>query len=766
MLPNDIESEIAHLSKQGKQFKPHRYVALLAAIHCVKNIQYQSNRVYFNELFKKTFSEIFKKYSSGNDRNRSHTPFFHLKTTSFWELVPIQGKEKALEEASTVGGATALTNIVDYAELSTQFMNILRKDETYLESMIHGCLVAGCRSKTGVTNMSNDYVFQRISMTDMGESFSNPFVEYLNSLQRLGAGNENALAESQACNPQFRHIHVPHPLTQTILAELKNNNGKHVILTGHAGDGKSTIAIGVYKLLSNISPDQFLDKPLKPRENIPGENISIIKDLSERDKAEDNSLLREFTEGAQRFFLVTNTGTLLDLLRNHAALFETDGLKIESDVLNAISNECGEGNLRLGSAQFRVFNLSRMDNLHIARQIFEKMLSSDRWSECNNGRNCRSSCPICINVALIQHNKKRVFDRIFLAYRRMYEYGTRLTMRQLTEHLAYLVTSGLGESDIKEMRQKSKTPLMAEYMFFNRFFGDNGQTEHSSAQQMRAIQEVLKQGFGERPCPTWERKLWLRSHGQKFQLGVADCDKEFEKLREHGSKSGNNDRPGMTPDQAREQVRRILFFLYDFSKEKQTYISQYLKSPMILSWQNWQKANAQLDSNEKFVLEQRIYHVLQEHFTGVCLPEGSTQNDRRLYVTLSRRRNEVRQSAQIVLAQVDWSTATSLNLVIQGNASGGRRTDLILKGHDRIEGIKLQLTLPFLDYVVMRHFGELGEILQAAYLERVERFKAQVQKMAGASDERIMLVRLKTDHTFRRQHYSICNGTLEVSDVL
>ena len=91
---------------------------------------------------------------------------------------------------------------------------------------------------------------------------------------------------------------------------------------------------------------------------------------------------------------------------------------------------------------------------------------------------------------------------------------------------------------------------------------------------------------------------------------------------------------------------------------------------------------------------------------------------------------------------------------------------ILLKGRDRIEGVCLQLTLPFLDYVVMRHFGELGEVLQAAYLERLERFKAQVQKLASTSDEGIMLVRLISDHTFRRQHYSLSNGKLEVSDVM
>lgn len=60
---------------------------------------------------------------------------------------------------------------------------------------------------------------------------------------------------------------------------------------------------------------------------------------------------------------------------------------------------------------------------------------------------------------LINHRREIVFDRLFLAYRRMYEYGTRLTLRQITEHLAYLITSGLEEIDLAEMREKQATPL-------------------------------------------------------------------------------------------------------------------------------------------------------------------------------------------------------------------------------------------------------------------------------------------------------------------
>ena len=765
MLPNEIVFEIMNLNSSKKVFKPHKYVALLAAIRILRENDFEDNKVYYTKKFRDVFSEIFSKYSTGNDRNRPYTPFFHLRSTSFWRLIPKPNREYELENASTVGGPAALVEIVEYAELSNSFMAMLRNKEDclHLEKIILNNLDASFP-----THLERDLKDSAFSVntpnTIDGNDFSNPFVGYLSSLQRIGGGNENALAESQSCNEQFSYIHVSHPLTTRILEELKNNNGKNVILTGHAGDGKSTIAIEVYKSLTGILLNEPLLKPLKPREDIRDERVSIIKDLSERHKAEDSAFLKDLSSGAHRFLLVTNTGTLLDLFRSSAADFDLSKVKAEELVLDAISDERGEGFLKFGNAEFLVFNMARMDNLHVARQIFEKMLSAERWDLCSK-RDCQANCPIYLNVRLIRNNQQRVIDRIFLAYRRMYEYGTRLTMRQLTEHLAYLVTSGLEEVDIKEMWQQGKVPPLGEYMFFNRFFGDTGREDHDPALQMQAIKEIRQQGFGQRPCPTWERKLWLRSKQPQFKINVPDCEATFGILLGRGARSGNHFSSGVSSDQAREQVRRMLFFLYDFQAED-TYLSHYLNSPMIQRWGRWQKSEVWENHTEKSSLAQRVFHVLQEHFTGVRLPEGTTQQDQHLYVTLSRNRNEVRQSAQVVLAQVDWSTAMRLDLIPKENAAGLKRIELVLTGELGGTAVSLQLTLPFLDYVVMRHFGEIGKSVESAYLQRLERFKAQIQKLASTPREKITLVRLKTDHTFRRQYYSISDGKLEVNDVL
>ncbi len=745
-----LENEIRILGWRGRIFNPHKPLALLTAIKILELQSFSTKKVFFNELFKKIFSELFTELLPNTKSScRPHTPFFHLRTSSFWKLVPKAGKELELASTSTIGGPGALIDLVDYACISDDLFNLI-KDIAKREEIIAIIYNNLLNDKNTVNTTSCDL--------ELDEScfFGNQFVHYLNSLQRSGGNNENALAESQACNRHFAAIHVPHPLAAEIYEELNREDGCHIILTGHAGDGKSTIALEVYKRLNGFPPDTPLQNPLKPREDVGA--ISIIKDLSERDKREDQILLDELTGGKRKFLLVSNTGTLLDLIKANPERFHASELSLESMVLNAISSESGEALLSLGATDFRVFNLALMDNLALARKIFTNMLAPERWEQCGTCEH-RNFCPIFLNVSLLRANNYRAIERIFLAYRRMYEYGTRLTIRQFAEHLSYMITAGLDMADIARFSAPGNGPALTRHLFFNRFFGDDGGERDAAAQEMLAVQAIEKQGFGERPAPGWEHRLWLHSSGPEFKLGVEAIEDVFAKLRRRGVRNQDG--------AAREQVRRILFFLYDFKSEEQNYLSQYLNSPTLLEWYGWQSEEAHLGFGDRDNLEQKIYHVLQEHFTGVRLPEGSRQNDRRLYVTLSRRRNEVRQSAQIVLAQVDWSTATVLELRESKNASGEQRKDLVLRGKDRIDGVELLLPVPFLDYVMLRHFGELGEVLDASYRQRLDRFKAQVHKQAtAADDERIMLVRLRTDHTFRRQYFSVNKGCLEVRDVL
>jgi hypothetical protein len=93
------------------------------------------------------------------------------------------------------------------------------------------------------------------------------------------------------------------------------------------------------------------------------------------------------------------------------------------------------------------------------------------------------------------------------------------------------------------------------------------------------------------------------------------------------------------------------------------------------------------------------------------------------------------------------------------------RRELVLEVRTQQGSLRLGLSLPFLDYVMLRNRGEIGRALQASYIDRLERFKGLLIRNAGMRQtDDIMLVRLRTNHTFRRQIFAVRNGRLEVTD--
>lgn len=82
---------------------------------------------------------------------------------------------------------------------------------------------------------------------------TNDFVEYLNTLHNEQAGNENALGEAQQTNPHFSKIKVERRAADYLETRIEGgDNACVIILTGHAGDGKTTLLFQILeKLLKN-----------------------------------------------------------------------------------------------------------------------------------------------------------------------------------------------------------------------------------------------------------------------------------------------------------------------------------------------------------------------------------------------------------------------------------------------------------------------------------------------------------------------------------
>ena len=770
-----IIDEIKSLSKFGHLFKPHKYLALLSAIDVLEDNGWQNNRIFYDDQFKYAFTKYFEIYSRSRDRNRPLAPYFHLHNSELWILVPNQGKDEELKKTTSIGAPRQLHDLVDHAELHDDLFQMLQdaiKRQAIKDAIIE-CLSGNLQyhyhanvmeaepqngdSEIAKAEDSNENASYNLNPTET-KNLENPFVAYLNSLHSITPTNENSLAESQSTKQYFCYVHVPMKVADYIYSKLTESDGRHVILTGHAGDGKSTIGLELYKKFRHLPHGKPLKNPMREQEIVKAEggyDVLLVKDMSELPLHERQRILNEAIGASNaRFFIISNTGTLLETFQDY---FKGRGLRnssIENEILKAIDSRNPKP---LKSFPFLVINLAQVDNIETAIKILDRMVAPELW-ECCNGSECEERCPIYTNVKLIQDNLPIVRERILLAYRRMVEYGERLTLRQISAHLAYMITSGLTCEQIAKFTIKPSPLHLARYLFFNRFFGDDGVSLDHSARQLKAIRSISNQEFGLHPCSSLERGLWIHSEVNPLSLGAAAICSCFEELRSIGA--GIAAEGNIPSESARRQIRRMLYFLEPFDDDhRSVYIKTFLNSPMILDFVRWQRANGELSLKEQSILKARVMHVIQEHFSGVRLPE-LISSEPEVFITLNRHSKDIRQSAQIVLSKYHTDDF-NVDLEPDPTPIGDDRCILVLK--ERHNGVKLLMNLPFLDYVMMRRQGEVGQILQDSYADRLERFKSQLLN-AGQDESHgnIMLVRLRTNRTFRKQTYAIRDNKLEV----
>ena len=740
-------------TNSAKHFHPHKYILLLSIAYLYNVNPCRENRVYIDEVLK-IFNLIAAKMFGENflPKNAIEYPFFYLVNNKFWFLKIKNGKENAYTDIVVNHNSRftlkRIRDIIEYAYLSEEihhnFQNKVYR-EKLIEKIKYVCLPFMKKDEKEETNTE-------ISTQSFKKCIS--FVSYLMSLQRIHGGNENALAEFQAQNPLFARIAAPHPLEQSLIEDLKL--GTHsIILTGHAGDGKTTLAFAVYRALRGIPFDQPLPELGNSRVqfSIDGHKGLLIKDLSEQAHQEHVELLKELLDEQTRSLLVSNTGALREFFLSQ----ETDASKrieVESSLLSSLSKE-QDDSFSFRGRKFKIYNLALRDNLPLAQTVLSNMLAPDLWAQCDSCRH-RQGCPVHFNRTLLADTHSPARQRLFLAYRRLQAYGLRLTMRQLSEHMAYCLTGGLDErrlcrADILEPHIGSQQHV------YNLFFGGPHAWPDSSVADMAAIKGVHEQQLGAYPLPCLDKQLWHALPVDTERLGLSPQVSPFlQQLLRQGSAQGN---PAAGAE-ARLQARRLLYFCAQPDrKDLQDRLQQeFLQSPGVLLYAGLQ-GQTQLEFVVKRHLLDSLFHVLQEHFTGVHLPTSSRQHSQKtLYITLNRPTPLLRQSVQTVLCAVGWQENFTLRIE---NRQDGRQV-LLLEGRHNLRDISpLELTIPFLDYVLRRYGGAIGDVPRASFAPQLDTLKAQLLRCMKDDEEThdIRLLRYCSDYKLIQDDY-ILNGTM------
>jgi predicted restriction endonuclease len=147
---NQFLKIIRNMPMRGREFKPHRYLALMAIIDIIEHQENSQNKFYYNDTFTEYFSNYFQIYRGPNDQNRPFKPFFHLKNAGgFWFLRPISGNESELNRPG-VGSERELDEIVEYAYLLPEIFDLLSNQESreIVRKEIKKCLIAGLQLRT------------------------------------------------------------------------------------------------------------------------------------------------------------------------------------------------------------------------------------------------------------------------------------------------------------------------------------------------------------------------------------------------------------------------------------------------------------------------------------------------------------------------------------------------------------------------------------------------------------------------------------------
>ena len=595
------------------------------------------------------------------------------------------------------------------------------------------------------------------------DTTENGFIAYLNSLHNLGAGGANALAESQALSRYFADLYERFPIVQAVSQALQDGN-RVVVLTGHAGDGKSTIALDVLKSLRGLPAHEPLKKALGEREEIlesPGGPVTIVKDVSELGAEVRQQWLHEAFAQPGSWLLVSNTGPLLDSLDEYAKRHSISG-DIESELLAKLDAAYADGVLDNHTLQgfpktLVIFNLTRLDNVALGARLLTKMVNHPAWAECA-GCPAETACPLRLNRNALQALGPAAEERVRWVYQRLTHYEQRLTLRQMLAHLALGLTGGMDcqqaqrhvEDSTAEGAEKGVDGL-ARIVFSETFFGYRNGKPCEPYLSLRAVALARRLSAGGPVAVDYERQL------VRGGLEAVDWARVPEPLaglaRRWGEKAVN---PNGVP--WRFALRRLLYGFAQAdgpSSAANTFFDTFLRSPRLRDFDRWQgKQQLTLDYSGKNKLCKACLQVLLERYSGFSVGQFASHD--RLYLSLRRPDRAVAQPTQWVVAALPFDD-------FKLDFDPEQRLPVLRYRQDKAV---LKLGLPLLDYIHARDTGELGGELAQIHWTQLEAFRAELLNAEGiAKDpEKITLLRADIEGKVHLHRYilDLEQHTLEV----
>lgn len=464
---------------------------------------------------------------------------------------------------------------------------------------------------------------------------ANKFVEYLNSMNNVDGHSANALAESQINNDFYKEIKVERNIAEYIKKSIELNEEKTFIITGHAGDGKTSILAQILTDLDLLEGEKLSEYDVIDQN---GKKLFYVKDMSELTQEKQEELIREalnLSGNGGTSILISNTGPLLNTIKKI-------DINKESEVLEQLDLN-SDKEIEIANKKVTIINLARIENINFVDSIIDNLIKNKLWINCEE---CGKSkfCHISSNIRLIKNNKERI--KLFLKsyYRWLSENDKRLTIRQMMAHISFAITANKKCENIKEI-SNSDFYYRHLYNISNNLFGFSGITENSMANQVRAI-ELIKELKIDSIALDVDYDLFIKNDFSIFPKEIKDIIeikwKNFE--IEFGKNIGDK----LALEKARK-IRRcirryyLLFGYYnkkDLSKVKET-INEIFGEKFI--------AYDECILSNKY--ERNTKEFLNIVFDGLFkINVGNSNKMKDLYITLGKQNS--RSSVKLIIGEV------------------------------------------------------------------------------------------------------------------
>jgi len=536
-------------------------------------------------------------------------------------------------------------------------------------------------------------------------------------------------------------LEVKRPLA-SFIGEILSTSNSTVILTGHAGDGKTAL---LFQILQNMSseplPSQMRECGMISLDRI-GRKLLWIKDMSELSQTQQNSLLlkalRAPSEGHSAI-LVSNTGPLLSTFERIRLDIDPNisDRELQMQLLDGMDKSDGTS-VTIGNLTPRIFNMARIDTTSLALDLLDRMLSDTLWKPCALCDKA-NMCPIYGNRNDVLRNRDRVCSFISAYLTWLNENDRRLTIRQILAQMAYGITAGLS---CREIVHADVDLVRFNYSFANAFWGYRGTKSLSAAEQIHGIRAI--------------RALELDSKSLDADYAMfvqGDLSMFDEPIRNYLTASSDPLKIGRQDSAELRRSFRRFFYLFANTDEGQTNkLFQSLFSPV---FPQYMRAKTQpLSPTDRTRLKTTVFRALYRLFVGF-LP---SPDEKVLYLTV-RRPGDGYASVQMLYGEVAW-TDFDVRLAPTKRVTEGT---LLNELQVHFKGLEpYPVSLPLLHYFHSLSEGAVATRLNPALSHGLDRLRSALVSRFRYTDHSIRVL-IKTSAGTRVAEMVVDNQHLTVS---